>query len=86
MKLMTATRRGQRLKQLETLAEILAKSIDNCADEKTLASMCKQYRETIREIELIKGTVDDEDEISEILTSRIADGKSGAVRQGSTRV
>ena len=40
----------------------------------------KQYRETIKEIEEIRGVADDDDEIGRILSTREADGKSGAVR------
>lgn len=50
------------------------------ADARSLASLARQYRETIREIEEIEGAVDNGDKIAEILTERGAAGKAGAVR------
>lgn len=87
-KLETATKSGSRLDQLKTLAHELAVSIDlACLTEKNIqyaASLAKQYRETIAEIEAIEGTETTDDEISEILQERAADGKSGAVRKNRT--
>lgn len=87
-KLKTATQSGSRLDQLKTLAHELAVSIDlACLTEKNIqcaASLAKQYRETIAEIEAIEGTETTDDEISEILQERAADGKSGAVRKNRT--
>lgn len=89
-KLITATRSGSRIDQLKTLARELAQSIDlACQDPdgvKTLASLAKQYRETIAEIEEIEGTGESDDEIGEILQERAADGKSGAVRKNRAKV
>lgn len=87
-KLETATQSGSRLDQLKTLAHELAVSIDlACLTEKNIqyaASLAKQYRETIAEIEAIEGTETTDDEISEILQERADDGKSGAVRKNRT--
>lgn len=87
-KLETATQSGSRLDQLKTLAHELAVSIDlACLTEKNIqyaASLAKQYRETIAEIEAIEGTETTDDEISEILQERAADGKPGAVRKNRT--
>ena len=87
-KLETATQSGSRLDQLKTLAHELAVSIDlACLTEKNIqyaAFLAKQYRETIAEIEAIEGTETTDDEISEILQERAADGKSGAVRKNRT--
>ena len=87
-KLETATKSGSRLDHLKTLAHELAVSIDlACLTEKNIqyaASLAKQYRETIAEIEAIEGTETTDDEISEILQERAADGKSGAVRKNRT--
>lgn len=85
-KLSTATRAGNRLEQLKTLVSILAKQIDGCDSLRDLASLSKQYRETIREIEEIEGVTDDGDEIAEILAGRQADGKPGAVRKNRSSV
>ena len=84
-KMATVTASGTRLEQLENLAIILAKQIDMCTGElddsmKTVPQLVKQYRETIKEIEEIRGMEKDDDEIGEILSARKADGKPDAVR------
>lgn len=80
-KMKTVTARGDRLKQLKTLASVLAQNIDGCEDARALPQLAKQYRETIREIEEIEGAQHHGDEIGAILTERQADGKPGAVRK-----
>ena len=67
-----------RLDKLKELEAVLYEKLQDC-DEKTVASVARQYRETIKEIEEIEGN-DSEDEIADILNSRQADGKSRAVR------
>ena len=68
--------RLEKLKELEaTLYDAIQK-----ADDKNLAPIVKQYRDTIREIEEIEGTNDNDDEISQLLQERERDGKSGTVR------
>ena len=84
-KMATVTASGTRLEQLENLAIVLAKQIDLCTGEpddsmKTVPQLVKQYRETIKEIEEIRGMEKDDDEIGEILSARKADGKPDAVR------
>ncbi|MFR1425986.1 MAG: hypothetical protein ACLSTG_11790 [Clostridium sp.] len=82
-KMTTVTGNGSRLEQLENLAKVLAKQIDVCANglgDGAKLMPRKQYRETIKEIEEIRGVADDDDEIGRILSTREADGKSGAVR------
>lgn len=83
-KMSTVTANGDRLDQLENLARILAAQIDRCAAEpdsaKMLPQLARQYRETIREIEEIRGMEKDDDEIGEILSNRNADGKPDAIR------
>lgn len=69
--------RLEKLKDLESELRMLMKK----ANSRTYASLAKQYRETIREIEEIEGVEDDGDEIAEILAGRAADGKPGAVRK-----
>lgn len=69
-----------RLEKLKDLEGKLLAMMD-AADSKSFASIAKQYRETIREIEEIEGTGDTDDEIGSILQSREADGKPGAVRK-----
>lgn len=79
-KLSTATRTGTHLDQLKTLASILAKAIDDPAENDNVASLARQYRDTIKEIEMIEGTDNNDDDIAELLSGREADGKAGAVR------
>lgn len=80
MPLYTVSRKGNRLEQLKKLRDTLAKAIDTCESMRDLATLSRQYRETIREIEEIEGANDDGDEIGEILAERESDGKPGAVR------
>lgn len=56
-----------RLEQLIELRDILAASIDGCDSMRDLASLSRQYRETIREIESIESGEDDGDEIASII-------------------
>lgn len=67
-----------RLEKLEWL-ETELKGLMEKANSRSYASLARQYRETIREIEEIQGGVSD-DEIGEILSRRDSDGKPGAVR------
>lgn len=68
-----------RLTQLKELLKVLAAEIDDEPGARDLASLIKQYRETLSEIEELEG-VDEDDEISDLLAKREADGKPGAVR------
>ena len=74
--------------RLEKLKELEAKlyEVMQSADDKSMASLARQYRETIREIEGIEGAENNRDEISEILCSRAAAGKSKAVRKSRAAV
>lgn len=71
----------EKLKELEADIQTMMKK----ANSRTFASLARQYRETIREIEEIEGN-DGADEISEILGKRDADGKPGAVRKDRSKV
>lgn len=79
-KMVTVSRRGDRLEQLKNLRNTLANAIDEGPGARDLAQLAKQYRETIQEIEEIEGVDKDDDEIGELLAERAADGKSDAVR------
>lgn len=68
-----------RLEKLKELEEMLYESMQN-AGPKEFASLARQYRETLKDIEEIEGGDSDGDEIAELLESRGADGKAGAVR------
>lgn len=76
------TRLGK-LKELENeLRDLMSK-----ANSRTFATLAKQYRETIREIEEIEGNKNgSEDEISQILGQRESDGKPGAVRKDRSEI
>lgn len=71
--------------KLKALAELLAEEMDKVKYSKDLPPLAKQYRETIREIEELDGDKE-EDEISDILEKRLADGKSGAVRKDKSKI
>lgn len=71
--------------KLKALAELLAEKMDKVKYSKDLPPLAKQYRETIREIEELDGDKE-EDEISDILEKRLADGKSGAVRKDKSKI
>ena len=68
-----------RLEKLKELEVVLHKSMAVC-DAKSLSGIARQYRETLKEIEEIEGTEDDDDDIAKLLAQRDADGKAGAVR------
>ncbi len=69
-----------RLTQLKALLLVIAEAIDAGPGARDLASLARQYRETIREIEEIEGATIHDDEIAEILAERDAAGESRSVR------
>ena len=71
-------KRGTRLDKLKALLSILAAKIDE-AKSKELAQLARQYSETLKEIEEIESTVDNDDEIANILQRRDDNGDAGAV-------
>ena len=85
-KITIVTKSGTRLEQLEALAFLLAAQLDNLNENTNIAQFAKQYRETIKEIEDIKGAPEADDEISEILSNRKNNGKSGAVRKNRSKI
>ena len=74
-----------RLEKLRELEARLLAAMDE-ADNKTLAALARQYRETIREIEELERGTDTDDEIGDILQQRAADGEPGAVRPNRAAV
>lgn len=68
-----------RLEKLQILEAQLSAALAD-AEVKEMASLARQYRETLREIEEIEGAERNDDDISDILSERAAAGKSGAVR------
>lgn len=75
-----------RLTQLRALLEYLAACIDELPGARDLASLSKQYRETLAEIEELESKENDGDEISEILQDRKDSGRAGAVRKNRTAI
>ena len=73
----------ERLKKLRELEKVLKKGLDECETDK-LASLARQYRETLREIDEIEGQKGNNDGISEILQQRSSNGLPGAVRKGNS--
>lgn len=74
-----------RIEQLRNLLEIIAIEIDRNPGARDMASLAKQYREIAKEIEEIEGIDGNEDEIAEILNSRV-DGKPRTVRKNNTEI
>lgn len=59
-----------RATQLKALLEILAQEIDDKPGARDMASLARQYRETLREIEELEGVTNEDDEIGAILAER----------------
>ena len=72
-----------RLEKLKELEIILKNGLDECDTDK-LASIARQYREVLREIDEIEGLKGNNDDISDILRKRQVDGLPGAVRQNKS--
>ena len=75
-----------RVSQLRALLKILADAIDSRPGARDLASLSKQYRETLAEIEALEGNAPKDDQIEELLKNRKANGKSSAVRKNRAAV
>lgn len=58
-----------RLNRLVALRDKLSDAIDECDSKRDLAALARQYRETLKEIEEIEGTGNDESEIDKLLGS-----------------
>lgn len=69
-----------RVEQLKELLTVLAEQIDDKPGARDMASLARQYRETLKEIEEIEGAIDDGDEIAQILSDVDSDGNARAVR------
>lgn len=59
-----------RLEALKELANILAADIEVCESMRDMAALSRQYRETIREIDLIEGGDAEENEVSLVIRRR----------------
>lgn len=62
-----ATSGYKRVEALKALARQLALELDNCEDQKLVAGLARQYRETMAEIDSLESGVDDEDQIAAII-------------------
>ena len=72
-----------RVDQLRELLEILAQAIDSQPGMRDLASLARQYRETLAELAEL-GAGEEHDEIADILEGRKAAGKPKPVRADRT--
>jgi len=70
-----ATENFALLEGLKALATQLAHEIDTCNDQKLVAGLARQYRETMTQIDTIEGGADDDDQIATII---LRNRKSGA--------
>jgi hypothetical protein len=68
-----------RLAKLKKLEKQLRNLLDRCEDDKAVAGIARQYRETLRDIDEIEGSQDN-DEVAGILQKRADNGAAGAVR------
>ena len=73
-----------RLFQLKELLAVLASAIDDKPGARDLAQLCKQYRETLKEIEELEGSEPEDDEIAKLLGG--TDGVPGPVRKNNAEV
>ena len=72
--------RLEKLKELESdLKDLMSK-----ANSRSYAALCRQYRETIKEIEEIEGQNNGDDEISKLIGD--TNGESRAVRPNRSKV
>lgn len=59
-----------RLDALKALADTLADAINNCDSMRDMAALSRQYRETVREIDLIEGGETEENEVAVVIRRR----------------
>ena len=73
---------GTRLEQLRGLLARLGRAIDDCGatGDGNMATLARQYRETLREISELEGDGEENDPIAAIASRRSSEGKPGAVR------
>lgn len=73
----------ERVDKLKELEISLREAIKESKPEQ-LASLARQYRETLKEIEEIERTKGNDDGISDILQKRQANGLPGSIRKNSS--
>lgn len=74
-----------RLEKLKELEEEIRKLMQK-ANSRTFASLARQYREVLREIEEIEGGENSGGEIGDLLARRRTDGRTEAHLPGDARV
>lgn len=70
MSLQAITREGSAYDQLSELASLLASAIDECDNPRELASLARQYRETVRAISHLSGDEEEGDAVIDELISQ----------------
>ena len=70
MSLQAITREGSAYDQLSELAGHLASAIDECDNPRELASLARQYRETVRAISHLSGDDEEGDAVIDELISQ----------------
>lgn len=70
MSLQAITREGSAYDQLSELAGLLASAIDECDNPRELASLARQYRETVRAISDMSGDEEEGDAVIDELISQ----------------
>lgn len=70
MSLQAITREGSAYDQLSELAILLASAIDECDNPRELASLARQYRETVRAISHLSGDEEEGDAVIDELISQ----------------
>lgn len=58
---------GDRLTQLRALADELASRLDGTEDVRTIASLARQYRETINDIAEVTGVADEGGDVADLI-------------------
>lgn len=66
-RMVDATSNFELLDGLRALAEHLAEEIDTCGDQKLVAGLARQYRETMTQIDSLEGGADEDDEVAAII-------------------
>ena len=66
-RMIEANATGDRLTQLRALADELASRLDGTEDVRTIASLARQYRETINDIAEATGIADEGGDVADLI-------------------
>lgn len=69
-RMVEANASGDRLTALRALAAELSELMDGTVDVRSMASLARQYRETLSDIDALSGADDDDGGIAEIIRRR----------------